>query len=234
MAVTNLYYESIDGIEPLDVLAVFARPSEAEWLCGGTLRKLASAGKRVGIVDLTAGELASRGTVEQRMEEADASAHILGLAFRGCRRFPDGRLENTLSARMTVVADLRRLRPTVVILAHAEAGPHPDTRVASEMVADSCFLSGIAKLDDDTPAHRPKQIFYAVPAAMTPSLVVDIGGELDAKIASVLAHLSQVSGREELVRERLFAEASTLGARAGVRYGEGFVSKNPILSDLTW
>ncbi len=227
MPVTNLYIESIDGIEPLDVLAVFAHPSEAEWACGGTLHKLVRAGKRVGIVDLTAGEVASRGTVDERLEEAHAAANILGLAFRGCRKFPDGRLENTLSARMTVVADLRRLRPTVVILANPDA-EHPDVRVASEMVADACYLCGLAKLDDDTPAHRPRRILYAVPAECTPSVVVDITSELDTKLASLMAHRSQAAGREETARERIIAEASIHGARAGVRYGEGFVLKDAL------
>jgi len=155
MSVTNLYMESIDGIEPLDVLAIVAHPSEAEWLCGGTLRKLVLAGKRVGVVDLTAGEVGSRGSVEDRMAEAAEASEILGLAFRGCRRFPDGRLENTLAARMTLLADLRRLCPTLVILPRSES-VHPDVRVATQMAADACYLSGIAKLDDDTPPFRPR------------------------------------------------------------------------------
>lgn len=236
MPVTNLYMESIDGIQPLDVLAVFAHPSEADWLCGGTLRKLVLAGKRVGIVDLTAGEVGSRGTADERLEEAGVSAQILGLAFRGCRRFPDGRLENTLSARMTVVADLRRLRPTAVILPHGESAAHPDVRVASEIVADSCYLSGLLKLDDDTPAHRPKRILYAVPASVAPSFVVDITAELDTKIAALLAHRTQTAGREEFARERMVAEAATHGARAGVRYGEGFLMKVtvPIADPAAW
>jgi LmbE family N-acetylglucosaminyl deacetylase len=103
------------------------------------------------------------------------------------------------------------------------------------MVADSCYLSGLAKLDDDTPAHRPKRILYAVPASMTPAFVIDIGTELDGKIAALLAHESQAGGRNEQARERITAEASTHGSRAGVRYGEGFLSKDPILlSDLFW
>jgi len=227
MPVTNLYMESIDGIQPLDVLAVFAHPGEAEWSCGGTLRKFALAGKRVGIVDLSAGEAGSFGTADQRLEEATAAGQILGLAFRGCRKFPDGRLENTLSARMTVIADLRRLRPALVILPYGEAA-HPDMRVASEMVSDACHLCGIGKLDDDTPPHRPKRILYAVPASVTPSFVVDVTAELDTKIQALFAHRTQMTGREELARERILAEASTHGARAGLRYGEGFMTKDPL------
>jgi bacillithiol biosynthesis deacetylase BshB1 len=226
--------ESIDGIEPLDVLAVFPHPGQAEWACGGTLRKFVLAGKRAGIVDLTAGECATLGTPDERWAESEEAARVLGIAFRGCRKFPDARLENTLSARMTVVADLRRLRPELVILPHTSA-QHPDVRVAAQLVADACYLSGIAKLDDDTPPHRPKRVIHAAPPGTAPSFVVDIGAEFDVKLEALFAHRSQVAGREEFARERITAEASTQAIAAGLRHAEGFTAARPlVIGDPAW
>jgi len=131
---------------PLDVLAIMAHPDDAELLCGGALLKSAALGRRVGVLDLTAGEMGSAGSVELRAREATAAAAIMGLAERRCAGLPDSALENDNESRHVVAEHLRRLRPRVVIT-HWRVGRHRDHRIASELVRDACFLSGLKKLD---------------------------------------------------------------------------------------
>ena len=140
---------------PLDVLAVMAHPDDAELLCGGTLIKSASAGKQVGVLDLTAGEMGSQGSALIRAREASAAAAQMGLVTRMCAELPDAALENDHHARLVVVAHLRALRPRVVIT-HWKHGRHRDHRIASELVRDACFLSGLKRLDLPSEPFRPR------------------------------------------------------------------------------
>src|SRR5690242_19438942 len=132
--------------KPLDLLAVMSHPVDAELLCGGSLIKAVQRGKRVGILDLTAGEFGSSGSNEIREREAARSAEIMGIEVRRCAGLPDAGIENDKESRQIVAAHLRALRPRVVVT-HWIVGRHRDHRVAAELVRDACFLSGLKKLD---------------------------------------------------------------------------------------
>ena len=138
--------------EPLDILAIMAHPDDAELLCGGALIKSATRGKRVGILDLTMGEMGSRGSAAERKKEADRAADLMGLVDRRCAGLPDSALENDNESRHVVVEHLRALRPRLVIT-HWKVGRHRDHRIASELVRDSCFLGALKRLDAPGDPH---------------------------------------------------------------------------------
>jgi bacillithiol biosynthesis deacetylase BshB1 len=218
----------------VDILAVAAHPDDVEQTCGGTLIRMAELGYRTGILDLTAGEMGTRGTPEQRIAESEEAARRLLASWRGNLRFPDARLENTISARMTLAMQIRLLRPRVVILPYWE-GRHPDHYRASELGFEACFLAGLRKLDEETEPHRPYKIVYASQYAnVPPSFVVDITAQFERRMAALLAYQSQYGAapeggdlfpREAEIRERLGAIARFYGNLIGVRYGEPFVVK---------
>src|SRR5918994_7589920 len=141
----------------LHVLAIFAHRDDAELTCAGTLIKLAGLGYRTGILDLTAGEMGSKGSAELGADEASRAAAIMGLAVRENLGLPDAGIVNTPETRRVVARVLRRLRPTIVI-APAQQGRHPDHRVTAELVRDACFVSGLAKGEPDLPKHRPRKV----------------------------------------------------------------------------
>jgi bacillithiol biosynthesis deacetylase BshB1 len=223
--------EKID-LPPLDVLAIAAHPDDIEQTCGGTLIKMTEAGYRTGALDLTAGDMGTRGTPELRLQEADEAGKHMLLAWRRNLRFPDARLENTLSARMTLAAEIRRVRPRVVILPYWEAR-HPDHYRAGEMAFEACFLAGIKKLDESTEPHRPFKVLYSsLYANVTPSFVVDITDQFERRMTALLSYRSQYGGEgsdlfpnEQEIRERLGAIARFYGNLIGVKYGEPFVTK---------
>jgi len=232
------------GIErPLDILAIAAHPDDVEQTCGGTLIRMAEMGYRTGVLDLTAGDMGSRGTPEIRIQESDAAARHMLLAWRGNMRLPDARLENTVSVRMSLAAEIRALRPRVVILPYWEAR-HPDHYRASEMSFEACFLAGLKKLDEDTEPHRPTKIIYSsLYANVTPSFVVDISAQFDRRMAALFAYDSQYGeqpeasglfpGKQE-IGERLGAIARFYGNLIGVKYGEPFVVKEAMrVDDIT-
>jgi bacillithiol biosynthesis deacetylase BshB1 len=224
----------------MDVLAIAAHPDDVEQTCGGTLLKMAQQGYRTGVLDLTAGEMGTRGTPEIRLREAEVAGKLLMLNWRGNLRFPDARLENTISARMTLAMEIRRLRPRTVILPYWEAR-HPDHYRAGELAFEACFLAGIRKLDPETEPHRPFKVIYSsLYANVTPSFVVDITGQLDQRMAALFSYESQygesgeASGlfpRQQEIRERLTAIARFYGNLIGVRYGEPFVVKETMRVD---
>jgi bacillithiol biosynthesis deacetylase BshB1 len=226
--------------EALDLLAIAAHPDDVEQTCGGTLLKTAEAGYRTGVLDLTAGDMGSRGNPELRIEESEEAGKILRLGWRGNLRFPDARLENALAGRMTIAAEIRRLRPHTVILPYWE-GRHPDHYRAAEMCYEACFLAGLRKLDPASEPHRPFKILYAsLYAKVTPSFVVDISAQFERRMESLLAYRSQYGeggGRSDLfpdeaeIRERLAAVARFYGNLIGVRYGEPFVVKETLKVD---
>lgn len=219
---------------PLDLLAIFAHPDDAELLCGGALAKSADAGHRVGIVDLTAGEMGSQGTPELRAEEAGRAAAILGVGLRRCLGMPDSRLENTHDARLAVARVLRELRPRVVVT-HWRVGRHRDHRLASEIVRDACFLSALRKLEVAGEPFRPHKLVYATAFredADPPSFVVDVTATLDRKIQALEAYASQFTdktqagevfpGGDRPLLEQIRARAAADGSRIRVGYGEPF------------
>jgi bacillithiol biosynthesis deacetylase BshB1 len=232
--------EPFENLRPLDVLAIAAHPDDVEQTCGGTLIRAAERGYRTGVLDLTAGDMGSRGTPDLRMQEAKAAAEHLLLVWRENLRWPDARLENTISARMTLAGVIRRLRPRVVILPYW-TGRHPDHYRASEIGYEACFLAGLRRLEEDTPPHRPFKILYSsLYANVTPSFVVDISREFDRRMAALFSYTSQYGDSEAAsdlfpshkeVEERLAAVARFYGNLIGVKYGEPFVAKEMIQVD---
>ena len=232
------------GIErPLDVLAIAAHPDDVEQTCGGTLIRMAELGYRTGVLDLTAGDMGSRGTPEIRIKESDAAARHLLLAWRGNMHLPDARLENTVSVRMSLAAEIRALRPRVVILPYWEAR-HPDHYRASEIGFEACFLAGLKKLAEESEPHRPAKILYSsLYANVMPSFVVDISAQFERRMAALFAYDSQYGEQPEAsdlfpqqqeIRERLGSIARFYGNLIGVKYGEPFVMKEAMrVDDIT-
>jgi N-acetylglucosamine malate deacetylase 1 len=232
------------GIErPLDILAIAAHPDDVEQTCGGTLIRMAEAGYRTGVLDLTAGDMGTRGTPEIRVRESDAAGCRMQLAWRGNMRLPDARLENTVSVRMSLAAEIRALKPRVVILPYWEAR-HPDHYRASEIGFEACFLAGLKKLDEETEPHRPHTIIYSsLYANIAPSFVVDISAQFERRMGALFCYQSQygdaVDGaglfpQQQEIRERLSGIARFYGNLIGAKYGEPFVVKETMrVDDIT-
>jgi bacillithiol biosynthesis deacetylase BshB1 len=233
-----------EGIErPLDVLAIAAHPDDVEQTCGGTLIRMAEMSYRTGVLDLTAGDMGSRGTPEIRLKESDSAGCAMQLAWRGNMRLPDARLENTVSVRMSLAVEIRNLRPRVVILPYWEAR-HPDHYRAGEIGFEACFLAGLKKLDEETAPHRPSKIIYSsLYANVTPSFVVDISAQFERRMNALLSYESQYGNSAEAsdlfpgqqeIRDRLSAIARFYGNLIGVKYGEPFVVKEMMrVDDIT-
>lgn len=226
-------YTDSGEVPQLDVLAIAAHPDDIEQTCGGTLLRMAEAGYRTGALDLTAGDMGTRGDPDTRLRESEAAGDVMRLQFRGNLRLPDARLENNIAARMTLAGEIRRLRPRVVILPYWEAR-HPDHYRASELGFEASFLAGLKKLDEATPPHRPYKILYSSQYAdVRPSFVVDISAQFDRRMEALFCYQSQYGGSDDAglfpsageIRERLAAIARFYGQQIGVRYGEPFVAK---------
>ena len=226
--------------KPLDVLAIAAHPDDVEQTCGGTLVRSAELGYRTGVLDLTAGDMGTRGTPELRIAESQTAAQHLLLAWRQNLRWPDARLENAVTARMTLAGVIRRLRPRVVILPYWQAR-HPDHYRSSEIGYEACFLAGLRRLEEDTPPHRPFKILYSsLYANVTPSFVVDISRQFDRRMTALLSYTSQYGDTDAAsdlfpshgeIQERLSAIARFYGNLIGVKYGEPFVVKETVQID---
>lgn len=183
--------------EPLDVLAVMAHPDDAEIFCGGALIKSAEAGERTGVLDLTAGEAGSRGTVGSRAREAAAAAEVLGLAERRCAGLKDAGLVNDRASRIVVAGLIRALRPGVVVT-HRTGGRHPDHRAAAALARDASFLAGLRNFPADGPPHRPGKVVYALAFTeepVKPTFAVDITSQMDRKIEALSAYGTQFHGK---------------------------------------
>jgi N-acetylglucosamine malate deacetylase 1 len=246
----------------LDVLAVAAHRDDVEQTCGGTLAKMARRGQRIGILDLTRGELGTRGTAEDREREAIDAARILGVSWRGALDIPDGRVENTYENRLKVARVIRLTQPRVVILPYWK-GRHPDHYTCSSLGYEACFLAGLTKLDlssvsessleinlttDNqqlpTAPHRPFKILYAtLYYDVRPTFVVDVTQQFEAKLASILAYKSQFSDQEAgkdifpaaaEIRTRVDSMARFYGMLAGVTQAEPFLQKEVgLVEDVT-
>jgi N-acetylglucosamine malate deacetylase 1 len=217
----------------VDLLAIAAHPDDVEQTCGGTLLKMADAGYTTGIIDLTAGDMGTRGTPE-------AAGKILKVSHRENLHFPDARLENSMAGRMTLAHRIRELRPRTVILPYWE-GRHPDHYRTSEIGYEACFLAGLRKIDQYTEPHRPYKILYSsIYANVTPTFVVDITKHFDRRMESLLAYPSQYGQvteggnlfpDEAEIRDRLAAMARFYGNLIGVKYGEPYVMKETMRID---
>jgi N-acetylglucosamine malate deacetylase 1 len=236
----------------IDILALAAHRDDVEQTCGGTLLKMVDQGYRTGILDLTQGEMGTRGTAEDRAREAGDAARILKVSWREALDIPDGRVENTWENRLKVARVLRKLRPRVLILPYWE-GRHPDHYTASVLGYEAAFLSGLAKLAVshqpsamgencvEPPAHRPFKIIYAsLYRDVRPTFVVDISEQFEARFASLMAYKSQFRDQEAgsgifpaqaEIRARVESMARFYGMLAGVTYAEPFVQKEVGLVD---
>ncbi len=236
---------------PLDILAIAAHRDDVEQTCGGTLLKMAQLGHRTGILDLTRGEMGTRGTAEDRAREAEHAAQILRAGWREALDIPDGRVENTWENRLKVARVIREQRPRVVILPYWQ-GRHPDHYTASILGYEACFLAGLSKLEvpetrnaqRETSAHRPFKIIYAtLYYDIRPTFVVDITEQFEARLESIYAYKSQFSDQQAgsgdfpahaEIRDRVAALARFYGLLAGVKYAEPFLQKEVgLVSDLT-
>ena len=244
----------------LDILALAAHRDDVEQTCGGTLLKMAERGYRTGILDLTQGEMGTRGSAEDREREAAEAARILKVSWRHALDIPDGRVENTWENRLKVVRVLREQRPRVLILPYWE-GRHPDHYTASVLGYEASFLAGLAKLDvssqapvlssqfsvlsepsaDSDAPHRPFKIIYAsLYRDVRPSFVVDITDQFETRFASLMAYKSQFTDQhagsgifpaQKEIRARVESMARFYGMLGGVTYAEPFVQKEVGLID---
>jgi len=229
----------------VDVLAIAAHRDDAEQTCGGTLLKMAQRGHRTAILDLTQGEMGTRGTADDRAREAEEAAKILRLSWRRALDIPDGRVENTFENRRKVAQVIRELRPRVLVLPYFLAR-HPDHYVTATLGYEAAFIAGLVKLDLGTaaPAHRPFKVVYAsLYHDVRPSFVVDITDQFEDRYRALMAYRSQYedqdAGRgvfpaQAEIRERVEAMARFYGLLAGVKYAEPFVQKEVgLVDDLT-
>jgi bacillithiol biosynthesis deacetylase BshB1 len=228
----------------LDVLVFAAHPDDAELGCSGTIAAHIAKGYKVGVVDLTAGELGTRGTPELRTEEAKESSSILKLSVRECLHLADGFFEDDQESIYAIIKAIRKYQPTIVI-ANALYDRHPDHGRGSAIVSRASFLSGLAKIEvEGLAAWRPQHIYhYIQDRYIKPDFIVNITDFWEVKIASIKAYKSQfynptnkepqtyISSGEFLK----FVEARALefGHSSGVTYGEGFtVEKIPGINNL--
>ena len=225
------------NVEPVDILAFSPHPDDVDLGCGGTLAALARRGRSFGIVDLTRGEMGTRGTPEIRESEAREAARILGARFRETLDLGDGDLRTDRAAELRVVEAVRRARPRL-ILAPLPADRHPDHARAGRLVPEAAWYAGLAKLETGLPPHRPDQvIFYAAYVFAPPTFLVDVSASFATKIAALRAYRSQFydensSEPETYVSSKGFfdgieARSRALGRIANVEYAEGFVSNVP-------
>lgn len=221
----------------LDILAIGAHPDDVEMSSGATLAKEIANGKKVGILDLTRGELGTRGTVEIRAAEAKAAADILGVAIRENLGLADGFFENNKASQLKVVEVLRKYKPEIV-LCNAIEDRHIDHGKGSKLASDACFLSGLRKIithvdGEEQKAWRPRHVYHYLQwKELEPDFVVDVTGFMEKKLEAVYAYRSQFFDKNSKepetpissknATESLKYRNQNLGRLIGKEYGEGF------------
>jgi bacillithiol biosynthesis deacetylase BshB1 len=221
----------------LDILAIGAHPDDVELGCGATLSKEISLGKKVGILDLTRGELGTRGSADIRDQEAKNAAKILGITIRENLAFDDGFFINDKTHQLEIIKIIRKYRPTIV-LCNAFDDRHIDHSKGSKLASDACFLSGLIKIETQLngeiqEAWRPKQVYHYIQWKNSePDFVVDVSGFIDIKLAAVKAYSSQfydpkskepsspISSKNFL--DSIIYRAQDLGRLIGTSHAEGF------------
>lgn len=181
---------------PVDLLAIAAHRDDVELTCGGTLLRAKDQGYRTGILDLTAGEMGTRGSAGVRAEEAAAAGEVLGVTERRNAGLPDAHIANNDETRRIVIEHIRHFAPRIVILPFP-IGRHPDHRLASELGRDACFLSGLSRYKADGTPHRPHKILYALAYRedpVRPTFVVDVSDQFDRKLQAIKCYASQFDG----------------------------------------
>jgi bacillithiol biosynthesis deacetylase BshB1 len=234
--------------EQLDILVFAAHPDDAELSCSGTIMKHISMGKKVGIIDLTQGELGSRGTIDTRYEEAAEASKIMGLHARENLNMADGFFENNEENKRKIIEAIRKYRPKIV-LANAIEDRHPDHGRASKLVSDACFYAGLRKIETEVngksqEAYRPKAVYhYIQDRYIKPDFVVDVTDFVDRKVDAMKAYKTQfydtnsvepktpISGEEFF--DFILGRMMQFGRPIGAKYAEGFtVEREPGVSDL--
>ena len=227
----------------LDILAFAAHPDDVELSCSATLMKHIDMGKKVGIIDLTQGELGTRGNIESRYAEAELSSEIMGIHVRENLKLQDGFFDFSEENKRMIIQQIRRFQPEIV-LANAIEDRHPDHGRAAKLVADSCFLAGLRKIETSYAgefqfAHRPKALYhYIQDHYINPDFLVDTSAYLDRKLEAIKAFKTQfydpnsiepatpISGEDffDFIKARMIQS----GRIIGVKYAEGFTSAREI------
>ncbi|GAA4897991.1 bacillithiol biosynthesis deacetylase BshB1 [Flaviramulus aquimarinus] len=230
----------------LDILAIGAHPDDVELGCGGTIAKEVANGKKVGIIDLTRGELGTRGTAKTRDDEATNAAKILGVSVRENLGFADGFFVNDKEHQLAVIKMIRKYKPEIVIC-NAIEDRHIDHGKGSKLVSDACFLSGLVKIETTLEGTlqnrwRPKQVYHYIQwKSLDPDLAVDVSGFLDKKMESVLAYKTQFYDAnskepETPISSKNFTDSiiyrsRDLGRLVGVEHAEGFTVERYVAVD---
>lgn len=221
----------------LDILVFSAHPDDTELTCGGTLLQAVARGQTVGLVDLTRGEMGTRGTAETREKELREAQRLLGAAVRDVLDFGDGNLRTGRDEELAVIDKIREYRPKVIIAPWPDER-HPDHARAGRLVTDAWFYSGLRKIETGRDAYRPDAvIYYMQNYVQHPSFVVDITAVHEKKMEAVRAYGSQVYNPESdepltIIAKKSFLDwiegrARHFGALIGVEFGEGFMTKQP-------
>jgi N-acetylglucosamine malate deacetylase 1 len=226
----------------VDILAIGAHPDDMELICGGTLVRANMLGRSTGILDLAAGEMASRGTPDLRAREAAQAAKVMGVSVRENLGFPDGGIQNTPDTRAKVAVVIRRLKPKIVIT-HSQHGRHPDHPTVAQLVRDACFVAGLKKVAPEFAPHRPLKVIHALSFRednQKPTFVVDITESFEKKLEAIACYASQfgdavqageVYPNGEPLNDLIRHHAAHYGSLIRCRYGEPFYTTETMRVD---
>jgi bacillithiol biosynthesis deacetylase BshB1 len=229
-------------MKQVDVLGIAAHPDDIELICGGTLIRAHMLGRSTGILDLAAGEMASRGTPELRAKEAQKAAKVMGVSVRENLGFPDGGIQNTPETRAKVAVVIRRLKPKIVIT-HSQHGRHPDHPIVAQLVRDACFVAGLKKIEPKVAPHRPLKVLHALSFRednQKPTFVVDISEAFEKKLEAIGCYESQfgdavqageVYPNGEPLHDLIRHHAAHYGSLIRCRYGEPFYTTETMRVD---
>jgi N-acetylglucosamine malate deacetylase 1 len=226
----------------VDILAIGAHPDDMELICGGTLVRANMLGRSTGILDLAAGEMASRGTPDLRAREAAQAAKVMGVSVRENLGFPDGGIQNTPDTRAKLAVVIRRLKPKIVIT-HSQHGRHPDHPTVAQLVRDACFVAGLKKVAPEFAPHRPLKVIHALSFRednQKPTFVVDITESFEKKLEAIACYASQfgdavqageVYPNGEPLNDLIRHHAAHYGSLIRCRYGEPFYTTETMRVD---
>ncbi|GAB4126163.1 MAG: bacillithiol biosynthesis deacetylase BshB1 [Raineya sp.] len=229
----------------LDLLVFAAHPDDAELSCSGTIAAHIAMNKKVGIIDLTQGELGTRGTAQTRKEEAEVASQIMGLHLRQNLGFADGFFKNDKEHQLAIIKKIREFQPEIV-LSNAITDRHPDHGKAAQLVRDACFLAGLAKIETGQLAHRPKHLYHFIQDQyIIPDFVMDISDFWEVKKQAILAYKTQFNAPQDDKEPQTYistpeffafleARAKELGHQIGVKYGEGFTKTRILGVNSLW
>jgi bacillithiol biosynthesis deacetylase BshB1 len=226
----------------IDLLAIAAHRDDVELTCAGTLIKAAKQGHKTAVIDLTAGEMGTKGDAKSRAAEAERAAVVMKLSARENLALPDAAIVNDPPTRTLVARAIRKFKPRVVI-APANQGRHPDHRVTSELVRDACFIAGLAKVAPEIPKHRPKKVIHCISYRQDfekPTFVVDISDEFEQKLEAIRCFASQFEGATqagevhptgEPLYDAIRHYAAYYGTMIRTRFGEPFFTTETVRVD---